>query len=324
MRSRTTFILLLISTIMTTITLLQPRPLYAAPRDRAVWVFSDEVTNATDRLTLVQRSAASGVTDLYVSVYQPTPNAAGRLMFDDAAMLDLIDLAHHNGIQVWTAYGAPDWPSLGCASTAFPLQRMAEVVAYNKDNPSDRFDGVVLDVEPAEPQSTADFQALLGLYDCIREFLPNNVRVAVAIRFFWQSPDSLQVQFPAGTGATKQVFQHVLDLDLDKVIVMGYRDFAGPVDCSLDGILCLDKDEIAYGDKLRKKPGRILVGVETSNCSPGCGAEKVTFFEEGQSTLDSETQSVATFFAGSRSFGGFAIHRYKDSYLSGLPGWPTP
>lgn len=27
---------------------------------------------------------------------------------------------------------------------------------------------------------------------------------------------------------------------------MGYRDFAGPMDCSSDSVTCLDKDEVAY------------------------------------------------------------------------------
>ena len=48
----------------------------------------------------------------------------------------------------------------------------------------------------------------------------------------------------------------------------------------------------------------ILVGLETSNCSPGCGPEKVTFFEEGQAAMNSEAQAVAAHFAANPSFGG--------------------
>lgn len=71
-------------------------------------------------------------------------------------------------------------------------------------------------------------------------------------------------------------------------------------------------------------PPLILVGLETSNCAPGCGPVKVTFFEEGQAAMDRELQTVATQFGGSRGFGGVAIHRYNASWLSGQPNWPLP
>ncbi|MDP9100045.1 MAG: hypothetical protein M3N48_13805 [Verrucomicrobiota bacterium] len=41
-------------------------------------------------------------------------------------------------------------------------------------------------------------------------------------------------------------------MDLRNVVVMGYRNFAGPMDCSSDGIVCLDKDEIAYANSIGK------------------------------------------------------------------------
>lgn len=285
---------------------------------QAVWVWTDEVTAPGDRSTLVQRSAASGVTDLYLSVYQSTPNSAGRLMYEDSNMVDLIRLAHRHGIRVWAAYGAPDWPTLvtpACDPTAFPLQRMAEVVSYNNGKDTN-FAGVVLDVEPPEPQSPSDFQALLNLYQCIRSFLPHNLRLAVAIPFFWDTP----VEFPVG-GQIKPVYQHIIDMDLDNVVVMGYRNLAGDP-CPNDGIICLDQDEIVYAAEQHRN-GNILVGLETANCVPGCGPSKVTFSDEGQLGLNLQAQVVANHFDRYNSFGGFAIDRYKDSYLSGTEGWPA-
>ena len=55
------------------------------------------------------------------------------------------------------------------------------------------------------------------MYSC---FLPGDVRLAVAIRFYWDTP----VVYPAG-GPVKPVYQHVVDLDLDQIVVMGW-DFA--------------------------------------------------------------------------------------------------
>lgn len=291
----------------------------AAATTHALWVFSDEVSTPANRATLVKRSAASGVNTLYLSVYRSTPNSAGRRMYQDSDMAQLIQLASDSGIRVWAAYGAPDWPKLGCAATAFPMQRMAEVVNYNNANPSAPFAGVILDVEPPEPQSAANFQALLSLYQCVRAYLPSNLGLAVAIRFYWNTP----VEFPTG-GQVKPAYQHIIDMNLDKVVVMGYRDFAGTTNCGTgDGVICLDKEEIAYADS-QQKYGSILIGLETGNCVPGCGPEKVTFFEEGQSELNLQAQAITNHLngLGSTSFDGFAIHRYKGAYLGDVTGWP--
>ncbi|MFZ2616814.1 MAG: hypothetical protein WA077_12555, partial [Anaerolineae bacterium] len=294
-------------------------PVSAEASVHALWIFSDEVSTPAARDTLVQRSAASGVTDLYLSVYRSALNSAGRRMYQDSDIADLIGKAHLHGLAVWAAYGNTDWPAIGCSPSSWPLQRMAEVVAYDTANPTAQFDGVILDVEPPEPQSEAAYQSLLTLYQCTRAFLPGNLQLAVAIRFFWDTA----VAFPVG-GSVKPVYQHIADLNLDHIVVMGYRDFAGTAACAEgDGLICLDQDEIAYADTLLKS-NLILVGLETANCAPSeCGPEKVTFYEEGQAALNSEAQLVATHFGGHISFGGFAIHRYNASYLSGLPAWPT-
>lgn len=297
---------------------------HADSSNHVVWVFPDDlspnlITDQTAQQIFVDDSSDSGVTAFYLSVFQSTPNSSGRLMYEDSDIADLIQQARRNHIGVWAAYGAPDWPALGCDSIQFPLQRMAEVVNYNKENPSSaKFKGVVLDVEPPEPQSDADFQDLLTLYQCIRDSLPNYMGLSVAIRFFWDTP----VEFK---GSTKPAFQHIIDLDIDKIVVMGYRDFAGTSDCNQgDGIICLNEDEIAYADSIKgKRRDRILIGLETANCAPECGPEKVTFFEEGQMVLNSEAQFVILHFDKNASFGGFAIHRYGDSYLGELPGWPA-
>ena len=307
--------LLVVMVALGSIGLWSGRPVSADAQVQGLWIFSDEISTLAARDTLVQRSTASGVTDLYLSVYRSGTNSAGRKMYEDGDIADLIAKAHLNGLAVWAAYGDTDWPAIGCSPAAWPLQRMAEVVAYNAANPAAQFDGVILDVEPPEPQSEADFQNLLALYQCTRSFLPAELDVAVAIRFYWDAP----VAYPVG-GTVKPVYQHIIDLDLDQVVVMGYRDFAGTANCNESGgLICLDQDEIAYADTVLK-PGLILVGLETSNCAPGCGAEYVTFFEEGQAALNSELQLVATHFGANPGFGGVR----HPSLQRLLPGRPSP
>ncbi len=289
---------------------------------QALWVFpgngNNPVTDATARQALLNRASASGVTLLYVSVYSSTPNSNGRLMYDEAAISDLITKAHTVGARVYAAYGAPDWPGFGCNSNGFPLQRVAEVVAYNAASPSAKFDGVILDVEPPEPQSASAYQALLTQYQCIRDALPAEVGLSAAIRFFWDDV----IEYPVGSGVTRPVYSHIIAMSLSNVVVMGYRDFAGPSDCSSDGLICLDQDEIASARNLGKLD-LILAGLETSDPASTGISNKETFFEEGQGSLNTQAQTVVDHFGILSGLGGFAIHNYQNSYLSGASAnWP--
>lgn len=300
--------------------------LQAAPARQALWVYPDQGTGAntmtdpTARETLVMNAAASDVTDLYVSVYQSTANSSGRLMYPDSDMADLIQKAHALRMRVWASYGNPDWPTDGCAATASPLKDMAMVVAYNAANPTAHFDGVVLDIEPAEPQTTSQYQALLAVYQCIQATLPvkahERLELAVTMQFSWTQAIAYQ-------GTTKPVYEHIIDMDLANVIVMGYRNTAG-TDCagsSANGIICLDEPMINYA-----KNGVVLAGVDTNNCVPGCGPSEVTFFSStnGQGDLNQQAAMVANYFGGSAGFGGFAVYAYELSYLGGtLKDWPS-
>ena len=304
----------------------------AVPPKQALWVYPDQGTGAntmTDpaaRAALVENSAASDVTDLYVSVYQSTANSAGRLMYPDADMADLIQKARAHRMRVWASYGNPNWPSDGCAASGAPLKDIAMVVAYNAANPMAQFDGVVLDIEPAEPQTTAQYQALLAVFQCIQASLPakahERLDLAVTIQFTWTQP----VAFPAG-GSVKPVYEHIIDMNLANVIVMGYRNTAG-TDCSgtaTNGIICLDELMVTYATSAQQN-GVILAGVDTNNCVPGCGPSEVTFFSSahGQADLNQQAAMVANYFGPSEGFGGFAIYAYELSYLNGaLVGWPA-
>jgi len=300
----------------------------------------NEIANPGLREQLISRSVDSGVDVLYVNVYHYPENTDGDRMYEKDHVADLISRAHADGIEVWAAYGNPDWPVKSCGfawatwdggdgslvgGTSFPIERMAEIVEYNidnPDNPSAKFDGVILDVEPPEPQTESEFQKLLKLYDCIHDFLEcprlnyysdcdmnHSLPLAVAIRFYW---DDI-VEFPAGNGTPKPVYEHIIDMDLENVVVMGYRDAA-------DVIETFDEDEIAYANSL-DKDDLILVGLETQETGV---PDNVTFFEEGQVAMNQAAHDVAEHFGGiGFSFGGFAVHYYRNLYLSGvLPGWP--
>lgn len=288
---------------------------------RSMWVFGDSLTpnpvsSASGRSTLIGQSQVASIDELYVSVYQSTPNVNGRLMYEDGDMAAMIALAHAGGQEVWAAYGDSDWPTLtaGCTGASFPELRMAEVVAFNASRPAnERFDGVMLDVE-SDPDTEGEFQALLAHYECVRSQLPPGLKLGVAINAFW---DDDVIDYPAAGLASKPASSHIIDLPLDRVVVMGYRDTAGA--SGGNGIIGLDEAEIAYADSIGKT-GLIFAGLETKNLP---GEDGVTFYEEGESSMSSEASLVAAFFSSNPGLGGFSIHNYQDAYLSGETGWAS-
>src|SRR5687768_6899551 len=195
------------------------------------------------------------------------------------------------------------------------MKRIKDIVNYNNAvAPNERFDGVMLDVEPGAAFNVSTY---IALHQCLRSVLPPSIKLGTAINAFWEDP----VEYPAGGGTVKPEFAHIIDLPLDKVLVMGYRDTAGTADCAAgDGLICLDQAEIAYASSVGKS-GVVMVGLETMNVTPG-QPEKVSFFEEGDSVLTSEAGSAAAHFSGETGFGGFSVHNYSSSYLGGSSGWP--
>src|SRR5687768_9897344 len=252
---------------------------------KALWVFGgsvvpNPVSTSAGRSRLVQMSHAEGIDTLYVSTFQPTQSSTLRFMYEDADMAALNAAAHEKGQEVWVAHGNPDWPTFGCEPGDRPVQRIQDIVNYNNAvAANERFDGLMLDVEPGAAFNVSTY---IALHQCLRSVLPPSIKLGTAINAFWEDP----VEYPAGTGTVKTEFAHIIDLPLDKVVVMGYRDTAGTADCAAgDGLICLDQAEIAYASSVGKS-GVVMVGLETLNVAPG-QPEKVSFFEEGTSAMDS-------------------------------------
>ena len=76
-------------------------PLGARQLTQAVWVYPqqgapDPVADPAARQAMIENTSAAGVTDLYVSVYQSNPNKAGRLLYAEPDIADLIRQAHRD------------------------------------------------------------------------------------------------------------------------------------------------------------------------------------------------------------------------------------
>ena len=296
----------------------------ANPALNALWVNSDQVPNplsdptGSASATLVTNAFASGVNMLYVSLYSSTPNSDGLLLYPDSAIENLINMAHGQGMQVYAASGTPSWPADGCATTANPMSRMSDLITYNTLYPSTTLDGVILDVEP-EP---VDAPALLALYQCLQSQLQAagmGLSAAVSVTV---------LNSPPVTGQTEAPYQQIVDLHLNAVVAMGYRNSAGTLDpstlaCTGNGVLCIDENVIAYANSVSQ--GKVIqVGLDTDD---NTSDPEETFYSMGQAAMNAVAASVALQFnAAGQVFGGFAINSYQDSYLSGssqLPLWPA-
>lgn len=304
-----------IAVLLGTARIAQPAP----SNINALWVYSvtnlpNAVTDAPTAATLIQNASASGVNMLYVSVYSSTPNAQGRRLYDESEIASLIAQAHTQGMQVYTAMGDPDWPSDGC--TGSPLERFSDIAGYNSANPSAAFDGIILDVEPG---SNPDFVALLNLYQCFQQQASGaGLGLSAAISAFWNS----SVTF---NQVTELAYEQIVDLKMNQVVVMGYRNTAGTSDCSQgDGVVCLDEGIIQYADSV-SLANSILIGLNTDNPSTSGDLPEETFYSLGQAAMNSAIESInSQFAAANESFGGYAINNYRDSYLNGrLSGWPA-
>ena len=308
-----------------------PSPAHAArpfTKIHAIWVYPDPaqpgnnpVLNAAAGQKLIANARASSVNMMYLSVYSSTPNSQGRLLYDETLMAKLLAAAHFAGMQVFAAYGGPDWPTLGCGTLqipSFPIQRVQEIAAYNATSPSAAvydpvtnatytvnalFNGVILDVEPA----TAD-QSLLTLYACSQQTAQQYyLSLSVAINAFWN--------YPIGTGGL--AYQQILDMNFSNVVIMGYRSFAGTFGSADNGIIAIDKDVVTY----KHDGSTVLLGLETKNLAQD---PQTSFYASGQAALDYQAQSVYNqFMQNGYDFGGFAIHNYADSYLGGTASWPS-
>jgi len=116
-----------------------------------------------------------------------------------------------------------------------------------------------------------------------------------------------------------------VDLKLTSLVVMGYRNASGTLDCTAGGgLICLDKNIVEYANRTGMAR-RILVGLDTDNPAISGAAANETFYSLGQAAMNAAAQSVYREFAAANlSFGGFSIHNYRNSYLSGsLSGWPA-
>lgn len=116
-------------------------------------------------------------------------------------------------------------------------------------------------------------------------------------------PAYVEVRYPNDASERKLLAEWVIPM-LDIAVVMAYRDNVNVN--KEDNILVNIKGEIKLAEDGVGRVTKIVAAVETTKLSN----DRVTFFEEGVSAVESNLTAVEEYYAANASFGGTAIHDY--------------
>lgn len=279
-----------------------PRSVEPVPLEglrEGIWVYEDVISDPEDAAELIGHASMRGINTLYLNVYRSVPNAEGRRLHDEERLTAFLRDAQRAGLEVWATYSTVTWQELGGGEGTFPHERMREVAAFNRTHGAP-FDGVMLNVEPPEP---ADLEALLLLMtDLSSQLSDYAIPLAMTLRHFWEQP----LDHPQ-TGRQMEAYRHFIDLPLDHLVVMSYRDFAGSGCGEDDGIICLSEREISYAGQAG---ATVVVGLRDTSVERDGGVDRATFHGRTEGERQRERERVRAAFADSPGFGGFATHAY--------------
>lgn len=226
---------------------------------------------------------------------------------DRVRYANFIQRAHRKGVLVYALQGHPWWTvprNSGLPGQSSDMEEgwkfVESVVQFG------RFDGLIDDSEPylagtndwwSRPEVRG--QWLLDWLHGVRNRTRGQLVFCVTIPF-WYDQDSRLTQLILDGSSVGRPLNHYVSDIVDAVNVMDYRDFAE----GGDGMIHHASGELAYQ--------ATWISVETQFLGGGRIADKQTFFEEGESTME---ETLGTFYENARSsrnFMGFSIHHYES------------
>jgi hypothetical protein len=249
-----------------------------------LFVWDDEGRDAT--LALAQ---AQGITEVYLHA---------NLYFvgerDEAVLAAWIREAHAHCIEVELLFGNARWMQPEMRAEA--VNRMQWTVDFAARHPDAQPSGVHWDLEPQQRETWSDEAAHAAIFG---EFL-DTLAAMRPIATSAQMPLVLDIGFFLDEmeftreGRTRPMHEWAIDA-VDRVVVMDYRDEAGPM-------IEMASNELRYASEVHVP---ILLAVETRPIEEG---EYVTFYEEGLSSLRQVLAEVRGREQNSSAFAGLAIH----------------
>jgi hypothetical protein len=210
----------------------------------------------------------------------------------DPAIQRFIESAHQASVDVYALAGVPRWAHVSGPFFAW----MDEVLQ------SERFDGIVIDIEPHLLADWASPKRRVGLVDDYLSLLETarlragTLPLVTTVPFWW---DDSRYQVRRESLLVEDVLMRS-----DAIAVMAYRDQL----LTGDGILAVTANEVRLAAAHGKQ---VYVTLQTARDS----LPKLTFFEEGKGALDAAVETLADAWNVGRGFGGVAIHSYR-SYVA--------
>ncbi|WP_409292462.1 amidase [Peribacillus sp. SCS-37] len=252
-------------------------------QDRATWLWNPWmiVDDESGTLAFLETKKLNKV---YVQIDRDIPVSVYRSFNEKAA---------GKGIRVYALDGAPDW----AAPKGYMNQDrlMTWLGSYQNGATSvEKFSGIHLDVEPYlysgwnsnRAETIKSYQALLTKAKTNADTLKMEFEADIP---FWF--DEITYKNTYGNG----ILAEWVISKASSVTIMAYRDSAAM-------IADLVKNEVGYAAKYGK---RVVAGVETGQTSEG---SQITFFEEGESYMNTQLEALRSYYANNPAFGGTAVH----------------
>ncbi|WP_456272923.1 amidase [Bacillus sp. AK031] len=262
-------------------------------QDRATWLWNPWMI-VKDEAGTLDFLESKGLNKVYVQIDRDIAPSVYR---------SFIEKASSAGMKIYALDGAPDW----VAPKGYINQdRLMDWLAIyqNGSSSQQKFSGVHLDVEPylytrwntKRGATVKSYQALLVRAKNSADHLSLPLEVDMP---FWFDEISYNNIYGKGLLAEWVISS------TDSVTIMAYRD---------SGSLIIDlvRNEVEWAGKYSKS---LVAGVETGKTDEG---NNISFFEEGESYMQTELGSVEAYYEDVQGFNGTAIH-HVGSWMTMKP-----
>lgn len=315
------------------VTQVQPASLSIVTRSkgtlpRALWVWdATAITNPKQGKDLFDFCAAKGISVIYLSmgdIFAPKQREDGDSKHVTAPVLGKFLLeAHTKKIQVEALDGDSAFALEPHHAEA--LARLRKALEYNKAAaPSEKLDGFQWDTEP---YTLPDFKDPAKQKDILKQYLDGaaelcaavdknpSLRLGFAIPAFFDDAERTLEWNGTGKPAAFHLMDQLNALPSSYVVLMAYRDKAlGP-----NGTVEISRDEVEYAGKNDPRV-KVWIGQETMDVTGD--PPSITFFQEGENSLEQALGQIETAFKKQPALAGFAIHHWA-SYRTLKPGDPV-
>lgn len=263
-----------------------------------VWDFYEAASDSNKITQLLQFLNKNEFNVLFIAT-------RNTLVDQPATYEELIRRAHENGIRVFALAGRANWALEPHHREA--LEQLRQVLSFNKNHPSAKFDGIQFDIEP---HTLAEYKTQRGsvAYQFIQVLKKIAKEIAVSeetLEFnaaipWWYGGGENPVMVQTG-GERKPLSHFVLDI-VDTVSIMAYRDTA---DRQIRG----SSADAEYAAKTGKK---LYIGTETNPPNGSTVTNEITYYNKGMDYLNEQLNAVIEHYSDHSGFGGIAIHSYPS------------